>query len=117
LPGIDSELGEALYLAGHLQRAERALERAMQSQNTPARVFFLISRVYTKTHRLVMAEMAQHRFVAAAPDPATGFRNLGRLLATQNDFAGAEAAYRRALTIEPGHRATQVRLESVLRRQ
>ena len=117
LPGIDSELGEALYLAGHLQRAERALERAMQSQNTPARVFFLISRVYTKTHRPVMAEMAQHRFVAAAPDPATGFRNLGRLLATQNDFAGAEAAYRRALTIEPGHRATQVRLKSVLRRQ
>jgi len=117
LPGIDIELAEALFFAGHHQRAEKAVWRAIQSESTPSRAFFLLANLYAKTGRPVMAEMAKHRFVAAAPDRATGYRTLGGLLATQNDFVGAEAAYRQALAIEPSDRATQLRLKSVLQRK
>ena len=90
--------------------------RAAQSEGTPSRVIFLLATLYAKTGRPEMAELAKRRFVASAPDLATGYRTLGGLLARENDLAGAEAAYRKALGIEPGHRATQMRLENVLRR-
>ncbi|MEE2672991.1 MAG: tetratricopeptide repeat protein [Myxococcota bacterium] len=117
LPGIDSELGESLFLAGRYPGAEQALLRAVRAKGTPSRVFFLLASLYTETRRLEMAEVAKSLFVAAAPNPATGYRALGDLLATRRDYAGAETAYRRALDIEPDHRATQERLEKMLRRR
>ena len=117
LPDIDVELGEALLAAGHTQRAEQALLRASQLEDPPARAYFLLANLYHDSGRQKMAEVAKDLFVDAAPDPVTGYRTLGGLLVKQNDFAGAEAAYREALRIEPGHPSTQARLENVMRRR
>ena len=117
LPGIDVQLGEALLLAGHRIRAEQTLLRASKLEEPLARVYFLLATLYQDSGRLEMAEVAKNLFVAAAPSPVAGYRTLGGLLAKQNDLAGAEAAYRSALRLEPAHPSTQARLDNVLRQR
>ena len=80
-------------------------------------VFYLLARLYGTTGRVEVAEAAKRRFVDMAPDPATGYRTLGGLLARDLDLVGAEAAYRKALRIEPSHAPTQARLNKVLQRK
>jgi Flp pilus assembly protein TadD len=117
LPGIDGDLGEVLFLSGHHRRAEPALVRATQSEKGRARVYFLLAILYANSERPELAEVSKSLFLAAAPDPATGYRTLGRLLAERQDFAAAETAYREALRLEPGHPNTQQNLRKLLKRK
>jgi tetratricopeptide (TPR) repeat protein len=113
LPGIDYELGRAQYRAAHYRRSEPTLVRASRQEGVPVDVFFMLGSVYSKTGRPEMATVAFGLFVNRAPDPATGWRTLGRRLESEGEIPRAADAYRKSLMMDPRHARTRATLERI----
>jgi tetratricopeptide (TPR) repeat protein len=114
LPGIDFQLGHALFEAQRLARAEPHLLHAAKQPNTPGRVYFMLGTIFYKKGQQPGADAAWQRFIAGAPDPATGQRTLARLLLEHNEREAAAQAYRASLALEPNHALTRYRLGKLL---
>jgi hypothetical protein len=112
---IATEQLGAGQLAEGIQTIQRFLELMPNHVNSvPARE--MLAAGYAAQGNLAAAEAEARRLVAAAPRYARGHDFLGRLLAQKGDFAGAAAAFRQVLALEPGNAQAQQNLSLAQRR-
>jgi tetratricopeptide (TPR) repeat protein len=96
------EGARAAAAAGRLDDARLAYERALSS--TPESAFLHRELAVVERRRGDVDRALEHfrRAVELDPGDAASLIESGDLLAQRQDFAGAEAAYRKAAAIEPG---------------
>ena len=85
---------------GNLQAAITWYEAALSVNETP-QVRTNLGRVYYDLGRYADAEAQQRRAIALSPTFGPGWYGLGETLAARGDRAGAAAAFRRFMEIEP----------------
>ncbi|OFW00402.1 MAG: hypothetical protein A3I61_04675 [Acidobacteria bacterium RIFCSPLOWO2_02_FULL_68_18] len=95
------EAARAAAAAGRLDEAERAYAQALGA--SPESAFLYRERGQTARRRGEASAALSHFRRAAELDPtdASSLVQIGELLEMQRDFSGAEAAYRRAFSVEP----------------
>lgn len=100
------EAARGAAAAGRLDEAEAAYARAVAA--SPGSAFLHRERGVVARRRRDSSAALDHFRRATALDSAdaTSLVHIGELLEDQQDFAGAEAAYRRAADIEPGAEVT-----------
>jgi tetratricopeptide (TPR) repeat protein len=92
--------GQAAVNQGNPQAAITWFEAALSVQETPEARSSL-GRIYYGLGRYADAEGQQRRAITLSPTFATGWYGLGEALAARGDRAGAAAAFRRYMEIEP----------------
>lgn len=125
---LDARSVEArLHLAGALLRSGQAdaaivearVARGIQPEATDVRLMLAGALVQRSRDFARQGSWASARRDAAeateiAPDLVEGFFALGNVLAATEDMPGAISAYRRALAVDPAHRATRNNLANAL---
>jgi hypothetical protein len=97
-----------------IQTIQRFIELMPNHVNTvPARE--MLAAGYAAQGNVAAAEAEARRLVAGAPGYPRGHDLLGRLLAQTGDFAGAAAAFRQVVALDPGNVEAQRNLATVQR--
>ena len=97
-----------------IQTIQRFIELMPNHVNTvPARE--MLAAGYAAQGNVAAAEAEARRLVAGAPGYPRGHDLLGRLLAQKGDFAGAAAAFRQVVALDPGNAEAQRNLATVQR--
>jgi tetratricopeptide (TPR) repeat protein len=113
-PATDG-LAVALIASGNLDRAMVVLEKAVASGADTVALTDL-GNVYLKKGRLDEAQRTLGRAVGVNPDLADAQNLLGLTLAGNQDWAGAERAFRTAISIHPELAAANQNLANLLAR-
>jgi tetratricopeptide (TPR) repeat protein len=98
-PAIFNDLGYSLFLQGKLDKAARAVRKAVALRPTEPKFHNNLGLIYGHQRRF---EEAWNEFRRAAGE-ADAFYNLAFVKSSLNDFEGAKACFRRALAIDPTH--------------
>lgn len=112
-------LGQALLLRGRADEAIAELERAAAADPQDRESLLALARIALDRGELERAEGAARRAAAIAVTRPDGEAHhlLGRTLAARGDDAGAAAALRRSLELEPRRAEALHELAGALRRQ
>ncbi len=94
-------LGYAHHLAGNLEQAREAYERAVVLSPEYVRAQVNLGAIYRGEGELGKAEVAFLRALAAEPDQVEALNNLGLVYAGKGRYAEAVDLYRRALAKAP----------------
>ena len=95
--------------AGELQNAEKAFREALELDPASAHAMLALAEVAFKRDDMRLAAQWTHRAAEAAPERADVQASLGRLLALEGQYDDAEAAWRKAIELDP--RAVQPRMD------
>jgi serine/threonine protein kinase/tetratricopeptide (TPR) repeat protein len=98
---VYSNLGSALFNAGHIDEAREAQQRAVELDPHYAPSWYNIGHALFHSNRPAEAITAYRRALELDPGFAPAHYNLGFTLQSQGDLDGAIAAYRRAGELEP----------------
>jgi len=94
-------LGSALRDAGDLKRSAAVLESLAKGDASDLQSADALAQTYTRMRRSRDAELLFRRVLAASPNAATTWNNLGALFLTQKRTADAIDALSRAVAINP----------------
>jgi tetratricopeptide (TPR) repeat protein len=107
-------LGSALLNLGRTPEAEAVMNRVFADGSAEARVLLGSMHLHRQEYDEALREIDQAR--AANPKlPLVNFLH-GRCLMEKSDWAGAEAAFRRELEIDPNHFESNLMLGNLLRK-
>jgi tetratricopeptide (TPR) repeat protein len=101
------ERGRAAAAGGRLEEARTAYRSAIQASPDSPFLHRELGAVERKLGANPAALEAFRRAVALDPEDAASLVQIGELLEQQQDFAGAEAAYRKAIDIAPSEDLTR----------
>lgn len=95
-------LGNTLTLLRNHDRAAEVLERAVTlSRRQSIEAMVMLAQVYTHINRDAEAAALIEQVLAIRPDHVLALTVKGGLLQTAGDFDGADAAFRKSLTLSP----------------
>lgn len=112
-PAAYNNLAVLLVAKTHYKDAELAVREAMTL--SPKNVSYMVNLSYIlyKQGRLVDAEMILNRAAATEPQNANIFNQLGVILAAQKRIVKAKEQFRKALELNPRHRAAKENLDAL----
>jgi tetratricopeptide (TPR) repeat protein len=96
-PGVYTNLGNALHMAGDLPGAVAAHKRAIALAPDYASAYANLGNALMSRHDLSGAIAAYRKAIALAPNWAYPYTNLGNALHARGDLDGAIARYKQAL--------------------
>ena len=94
--------GHRLMRAGEYELALRSFNRAMALDGASGEVLTGIGSANQQLGRLSQAERFLQADVREAPDNVPAWNNLGVVLQSRDDYAGAVAAFRMAFALDSG---------------
>ena len=98
-PDVFNDLGYSFFLQGKLDKAEIAVRKAVALRPTEPRYHDNLGLIYGNQRRF---DDAWNEFRLAGGE-ADAFYDLAFIKASLNDFEGAKACLRRALSVDPAH--------------
>lgn len=114
-PNAWNHLGWILWRLNRTAEAEQAFLEALRKDPSYRRARENLIRLRLETGDYTGAEAAARQALEQAPDNPDTWNTFGWTLHLQNRYREAEAAYRRALDLNPGHAAAQANLEHLRR--
>ena len=100
-PGLLINLGVQLDTAGHPDRAERCYRKVLQRRPNELAALANLAQLLFARERLAEALPVYDRIVAVAPQAPTEIWNNRGVCQRRVRDSGAEASFRRALSLEP----------------
>jgi ankyrin repeat protein/Flp pilus assembly protein TadD len=94
-------LGHAYYSQKKYSEAERSYARAASLSKGDSEPYARLAFTYTELQRLDDAVAMARRAVAAQPDNYYGYLALGYVLSLRHNYAEAETAYRKSVSVAP----------------
>ena len=109
-------LGIAFLKSADLQSARKELEEAARHRETAAGAYFYLARLNRQEGKLPEALQAVEKALAAHPDHADAYAELGLIRFRLREYGPAEKALLRALEVDPDNYSGNFNLLMLYRR-
>jgi tetratricopeptide (TPR) repeat protein len=96
----------AALKTGRMRIAERAARARVEARRDDAEAQMLLAMALAMQNRAAEAAEIYRELAARQPSETSHWNNLGNMLRESGDAKGAESAYRRALSLQPGNAGT-----------
>lgn len=115
-PALDYELGTALLHEGQTERGALLIERLLKNGDT-AQAHMLMAYTRYQAHDKGAAMVEVNKAIAINPNLPEAYSLKGRLAFLESDMKGAEASFRKALTLDANNFEALLWLGTLLRQE
>jgi len=106
-------LGAARFYSGQFDEARRDLQAVVTRKDSPAGAHYFLARIARQANDLETARREVNTAIAANPDYADAWAELGLIQTRSSQYADAEKSLAKALALDPNHYVANVNLTAL----